>query len=1361
MLAVVAAQLPASAAKPLTNAVTFKVSNADIYDNGYNQSFTSVLTATETGGGAPNIPTLTSVTPGTLGSSFTNGFYCGAPFTQTATTASCTIEAAPGFGDDVNIVGASGTSNTVGVADTDNSMENGSGIPYSGSETMIIYPAPVCGAAPDSGGTLSGTNDTIYTATPGANTVAQACFDGANTNPTGAGSANSQGTPYNVSNSPASPWTAASTLILGLNNASGAGSTIFTGSNAIDAAGGSALTIMAGPGFNWTGGVGSGEADVDTGTAGLSKQTWSGGSLTAAPPSTTADMSVSTVDGNNTTTQFKSSGDPANECPPAQALIDAGLPFCFDEFETTGSGPSATQIAVGFSGQNLPTAQAPTAQLSTAGAEVGQTVTVNDATNACPSTIGGLGAGAANLFSATNNCWYARAGDSTPVTVTVDGNPATVTPNPTQTTVSGVSVTSGSEITTVSPPSAYPTNLFGDLVTDSAGDIPVGTTVTGQGNGTTGDYATIELTLSNDATATDASDALTFTNNADVSEADYSVDNVSTTSSLDAADSTITLVHENATNQVTTCVSSGTPAGCTGASAGTAATPYNLVGDSVSGTGIPVGTEVTGQSGTSPTTLTLSNSTLAAENGDNETLTFYQAILNPPQLNANFTIPADTPTGPQTVDVCEATTPDNGNDWEFGVQWLQAQGSLSNIPGDSPTQTQICATTTIDVGPSSTTSTPASSSIVLGTSNTDGVVVTGNATEGSPTGSVSFYDCGPSASAKPCTSQANQVGSAESLTAGAGDTSSTGSASFTPTSTGYWCFGAYYSGDSNYAPSADTSTDECFDVTAASTMTTTTPSSSSIALGNGVTDGAVVTGNSAGGSPTGSVSFYECGPTASPQSCTSQANQVGSAVGLTGGAGNTASATSTSFTPTSTGYWCFAGYYSGDSNYSASSDSSTDECFDITAASSSTTSTPGSSSIVLGNGNTDGAVVTGNAAGGSPTGSVSFYQCGPTATPQPCTSQSNEVGSPAGVTAGAGNTSSASSTSEFFPGTTGYYCFGAYYSGDSNYSASSDTSTDECFDVSALSSSTTSTPTHSSIVLGNTNSDGAVVTGSGVAGSPTGTVSFYECGATATAQSCTSQANQVGSPVSLTAGGGDTSSANSVTFIPHAGGYYCFGAYYSGDSNYAASSDTSTDECFDVTAAASNTSSTPASSRIAIGGTNSDNVTVAGNSVGSAPMGTVSFYECSSVSGPAPCTSKSDPVGSASLTPGAGDVSYASSASIVFNSAGTYCFGVYYLGSPSYSPSNDTATTECFVVGAAPTITSFSPTYGPVGTTVTIKGTNLSGALSVKIGGVAATIVSNTATKIKIKVAAGDHSGKIKVTTPSGSVASATKFTVT
>src|SRR5580658_7394485 len=98
-----------------------------------------------------------------------------------------------------------------------------------------------------------------------------------------------------------------------------------------------------------------------------------------------------------------------------------------------------------------------------------------------------------------------------------------------------------------------------------------------------------------------------------------------------------------------------------------------------------------------------------------------------------------------------------------------------------------------------------------------------------------------------------------------------------------------------------------------SSTTASTPASSTIVLGNSNSDTAVVTGDATFGSPTGTVTFYECGPTASPIACTSQSNEVGTgSVGLTAGASNTSSASSVSFTPTSTGYWCFAAYYSGD-----------------------------------------------------------------------------------------------------------------------------------------------------------------------------------------------------------------------------------------------------------------------------------------------------------------------------------------------------------------------------------------------------------------------------------------------------------------
>ncbi len=80
---------------------------------------------------------------------------------------------------------------------------------------------------------------------------------------------------------------------------------------------------------------------------------------------------------------------------------------------------------------------------------------------------------------------------------------------------------------------------------------------------------------------------------------------------------------------------------------------------------------------------------------------------------------------------------------------------------------------------------------------------------------------------------------------------------------------------------------------------------------------------------------------------------------------------------------------------------------------------------------------------------------------------------------------------------------------------------------------------------------------------------------------------------------------------------------------------------------------------------------------------------------------------------------------------------------------------------AAPTITSFTPTNGPVGTSVTITGTNLSGATAVTFGGVSASITSDTATQIVAAVPTGAATGTISVTTPGGTATSAGSFTVT
>jgi hypothetical protein len=75
-----------------------------------------------------------------------------------------------------------------------------------------------------------------------------------------------------------------------------------------------------------------------------------------------------------------------------------------------------------------------------------------------------------------------------------------------------------------------------------------------------------------------------------------------------------------------------------------------------------------------------------------------------------------------------------------------------------------------------------------------------------------------------------------------------------------------------------------------------------------------------------------------------------------------------------------------------------------------------------------------------------------------------------------------------------------------------------------------------------------------------------------------------------------------------------------------------------------------------------------------------------------------------------------------------------------------------------PAITSFTPTYGPGGTVVTITGNNLTGATAVSFGGVAATTFTvNSATTITATVGSG-ASGVVSVTTPYG-IASLGTFT--
>ncbi len=87
-----------------------------------------------------------------------------------------------------------------------------------------------------------------------------------------------------------------------------------------------------------------------------------------------------------------------------------------------------------------------------------------------------------------------------------------------------------------------------------------------------------------------------------------------------------------------------------------------------------------------------------------------------------------------------------------------------------------------------------------------------------------------------------------------------------------------------------------------------------------------------------------------------------------------------------------------------------------------------------------------------------------------------------------------------------------------------------------------------------------------------------------------------------------------------------------------------------------------------------------------------------------------------------------------------------------------TSTTAPLLGG--PSIKTFTPSSGGVGTTVTLTGTNFTGATSVTIGGVAAPFTVSGSTRITFRIPTGSRTGKISVTTPKGIATTRDTFSV-
>jgi hypothetical protein len=248
-------------------------------------------------------------------------------------------------------------------------------------------------------------------------------------------------------------------------------------------------------------------------------------------------------------------------------------------------------------------------------------------------------------------------------------------------------------------------------------------------------------------------------------------------------------------------------------------------------------------------------------------------------------------------------------------------------------------------------------------------------------------------------------------------------------------------------------------------------------LGTNLFDKAVVTGTSTGGNPTGVVNFFVCNPAQVTGAAGAEICAAGAGTALTGNprtlapvAGTTDKSSvlsSPAVVGGTAGVWCFrANYVASGSVYNNSDDTGHHaECVTVNPDSTTTVTTPLvtgspiSGNVPVNTSVTDHAVVTGTAAGGSPTGTVDFYICNPTqvaANGGTCSTGGTATPAQPGKTlvGGANNTATADSDA-VVANVVGTWCFRAEYKSDTvNYTNSSDARVSECFTVSDTTSAT-------------------------------------------------------------------------------------------------------------------------------------------------------------------------------------------------------------------------------------------------------------------------------------------------------------------
>lgn len=101
-----------------------------------------------------------------------------------------------------------------------------------------------------------------------------------------------------------------------------------------------------------------------------------------------------------------------------------------------------------------------------------------------------------------------------------------------------------------------------------------------------------------------------------------------------------------------------------------------------------------------------------------------------------------------------------------------------------------------------------------------------------------------------------------------------------------------------------------------------------------------------------------------------------------------------------------------------------------------------------------------------------------------------------------------------------------------------------------------------------------------------------------------------------------------------------------------------------------------------------------------------------------------------------------------------------FSGHTTESPSGAVAAYATYTPVSVPTVTSFSPTVGPVGTAIDVFGTQFTLASDVQFNGVTASFSIVSDTHITATVPSGASTGLISVTNPDGTGNSASNFIV-